>query len=527
MRCEDSELTLLQYWKKHMYEIADSKGWDCKAEDCCKQKGKCQHNCHSHKKRKEYCATLRSYGKYIEKLDKNLKKPISRLSFEDVKYAISQIRGDHGRDYQEATIATVQSALNVVFAFAAIRGDAYNIMKWLYVRETAKGDAKKNILRKLHSCKNKVAQKNAIQKELQKYHHKTKSLTIQQLEKLTAILWEKIVEDGRICLIVLMLYTGIRPAEGRALFWRDIEPYVDHGDEHMLDIFKIRDAKGEIKMIPKSDNGFRRVPIHRELECFLQKRRAVVERLNGGKPIDDLPICCFDNEISRPCKDYEVALAADEVFEQIIIKQEEMYIYALEYELEKLENDEAGFDKDQQLTLYVLRRNFWTWMMALTMLSDMEKRCIMGHEMVVDKKSIRKEYNNENLLYTMLEKMNGAIISRDLHKEQITYRLSGDQAVYMKYTGIGRLVIPEELRKKGGKVIIEVISQEIGDTIRMTVGSNCPPIQPKAEVEQWPMNPENPRINCEYEEWEAHKRARVRSTSAEKPREYTPIGQKG
>lgn len=71
-----------------------------------------------------------------------------------------------------------------------------------------------------------------------------------------------------------------------------------------------------------------------------------------------------------------------------------MYVYALECELEKLDGGEKD-DTCQHLTLYVLRRNFWTWLEALSTLTDMEKRYIMGHEMIVDKHSIRSSYNDE------------------------------------------------------------------------------------------------------------------------------------
>lgn len=521
MKKEDSELSLQEYWEKFKFTIADRNRWACAGEEACVVScgETCWKCCTQKAIRSRYCSTLRSYTNYIERLSEFVKdKPISELSLEDIKFAIGNIQSKAGGPYSEATLDTVRSVLNGLFAFAAARSDAYNIMKGLYVKRKGTVEEKHGgLLHLLHVCRDKpAAMRESIARELTKCGHKTKSLTISQLEKLTQILWEEIESDGRICLIALMLYAGIRPAEARALRWKDIVPLYDYPDIKVINVYRIRNKHGKISLYPKTDNAYRRVPVHPELAAFLKKRMEYVQQSCSGNSIDEMPICCRGNDFTRPCKDYEVALMADEIFSQIRIKQEDMYIYALEFELEKLEHHCEKLDREQQLTLYVLRRNFWTWLEALTPLTDMEKRYVMGHEMNVDNHSIRSSYNDENRLYDIYVGMSTCVISRDRHLEIITISVDSSNPVYISDAGIQKLVISEELRKKGGRLIIDATTMEIGDNISLI--SNCAfPTNPKVIQGEVPPQKVVPRINCSFEEWIAHERQYKRLIAAKKP----------
>lgn len=520
MKNKDSKLSLLQYWNKHKFALADELNWKCDGAVnglCPDANGdKCWKHCSQCAKRCKYCKTLHNYTGFIKKIDKYVKGiHMWDLTLDDIKFAMSKIETNRKTKYSEASLETAYAVLNDIFAYAAARCDAYNIMKGLRAGRAKNHNRLLNILTK-HGDKPALVREE-ISKELHKHGHKPRSLTIGQIEKLSRILWNKITEDGRICLIALMLYTGIRPAEARALFWGDIAPLYDHPEVKEILIYKIRDKYGNIHKYPKTDNAFRRIPIHPELAALLKKRLAYIKKEQpnlSAKTLNKLPICCLQNRFSDSCKDFQVALKADEIFAEINISKKAMYVYALECELEKLDGGEKD-DTCQHLTLYVLRRNFWTWLEALSTLTDMEKRYIMGHEMIVDKHSIRSSYNDENHRYEIYLKMSACIISFERHSELMTLRADGSDPIYVQNAGVRKIVVPKDLLRTGGTLIINAVTVEPGDAILLS-SKQAFSIKPP-EVDDISVLPAPLRVNCELEEWIAHRRHHGQLSPAGQP----------
>ena len=520
IRATDASLSIGEYWNKFRFEIANERRWDCKAalclEDCavsCPKydragadchpacKDSCWHSCKS-TYRLLRCSTLAAYDNYISKLMKYFgDKDLCDISFDDVKYALAQIQAE--QNYASATVRTIQSCLSVLFRFAESRGDAYNIMKYASAKST-----ETDILSRLISRKHNAVLREELLRERERYHHKTKSLTVWQMEKLGKILWDSIETDGRYCLIALMLYAGIRPAEGRALFWSDIVPFKDHPDRFLVQLFKTRDAKGRLKKKVKTRNGYRRIPLHHELMRLLDKRMTYLKAQHPELEIETLPICCYGNELTRPCRDFEAAQLADQIFsEKLKLKQADMYVYMLEAEAEKLSGQVTAADQDQQLTLYVLRRNFWTWLEALTTLSDLEKRYIMGHEMKVSGQDLRGKYNDENLLWGICTKMDHCIICRQLHEPYLNVDFS-DGTALLSAKGLCFIHLTKEMLAKGGTLQIDVTTQGAGDVLTLTSLSALRKLRGldlRARVCPFPV-PLGPTvgINCELENWNAH-----------------------
>ena len=521
-------MTIKEYLNEHIKEIANERGWDCKREGCshdCRAtctaydsrggadcRPACRNSCLRKCKeaaRVHSCSRMRDYVRYVGELMPYMSKDMSEVTFDDVTFALNQIRDKYG--YAEATVRGIQSCVSVVFSFAEIHSGVYNIMKYV----SFKG-AKKDILSILTSGRPQKAIHYELQEQRERHKHKTKSLTVEQLEKLTRILWDSIEDDGRYCMIALMLYAGIRPAEGRALMWGDIVPFLDHPDRWILNLYRIRDKQGTLKQDMKTPNAFRRIPVHCELMTLLKKRREFVLKATAGKDISSFPVCCLGNDFEKPCRDFEVCQLTDAVFSKgLKLKKEDMYIYMLDAELEKLAGTTGCADKEQQLTLYVLRRAFWTWCESLTQLTDFEKRYIMGHDMKNENHSVHSRYNDENRLWTICQKLDHCVLGRVLHEDNLVIELSDGASHQIRNKGIMRITLSRDMLAKGGTLQCSVTTEEAGETISLVSLSPLKKygkIVPNAEVFPIPLTDELPTgINCEYENWKAHVKQSERS----------------
>ena len=165
-------------------------------------------------------------------------------------------------------------------------------------------------------------------------------------------------------------------------------------------------------------------------------------------------------------------------------------------------------EQDQQLTLYVLRRNYWTWTESSTRLSDHDKRFLMGHEMDLDGRSQRSAYNDENRLWEMLQKMDRCVLSKELHQQNLYATPAKGQPIFIEDRGLVRIIITKDMLQSGGTLSINVTTTEAGDTIELKALS---PIRKlggltvHTEVVSYPKTfASDVGINCEYENWLAH-----------------------
>jgi len=492
-----SDMLFADYWDEHKLEIANNRGWDCKGD--CGEKPQCLRLCQKKNVRTDTMGTLHDYNRYNHYVAAYLDKSISEISFMEVCSAIGAVRKAHG--YSASTAEGIASAVRRVFEFAYEHGDAADITD--YTRGNS--ELGLDILVLLGSDRSEDYIREELRKERERLADTTKSLTIWQLEKLSSVLWEGIEEDGRYCLICLMLYAGVRPAEGRALRWKDIVPFVDHPAKHIINVFNLRDAEGNLKPLLKTDNAYRRIPVHIELEKYLEKRRKYVAEHTVG-PIDELPICCFGSEFDRACRDYEAAALAQKVFARLYLSKEDFYVYQIERLSERYEQRGADreADEDQHLTLYVLRRNFWTWLQANTRLNDGNKRLIMGHEL--PEGQTRKEKNNENLLWEILKEMNSCVISKKLYEQCLVVEFDGEGPAYIVDQGVCRIHLSKEMLAAGVNLCISATTEEAGEAIRLKALSpvrSVGGITPSARVVGVPPKLRK-GINCQYENWQAH-----------------------
>lgn len=514
-------MTIKEYLDEHIKEIANERGWDCKLEgcshdcrttcaaydpqggaDCRPTCGKsCLRRCEE-TVRAHFCPRMRDYVRYIGEISSYMDKDLTEVTFDDIAFALNQVRDRYG--YAETTVRGIQSCISVVFLFAEIHSGIYNIMKYVSFN-----GAKKDILSILTSGRTQKEIQYELQEQREHYKYKTKSLTVEQLEKLTRIVWENIEDDGRYCMIALMLYAGVRPAEGRALTWGDIVPFVDHPDQWILNLYRIRDREGTLKQDMKTPNAFRRIPVHCELMALLKKRREFVLKANAGKDIFSFPVCCLGNDFETPCRDFEVCQLTDKIFASgLKIKREDMYIYMLEAEVEKMSEHEGCADKDQQLTLYVLRRAFWTWCESLTSLTDFQKRYIMGHDMKIGNHSVHSRYNNENRLWEICRKLDHCVLGKNLHVNSLVFEPADNAVFQVENRGIVYIHLTREMLAKGGTLQCSVTTEEAGEAISLVSQSalrKYGKLVPCAEVFPVPVKNELPvGINCEYENWVAH-----------------------
>lgn len=529
------DLTLIEYWEKYRFAIADERGWECKREGCPSSRLGCSKSCANTQQREHVCGTLRTYTRYIHLLQESLgRKSICEISFGDIRNALEDAQGKTG--WADETIRTIQSCLSIVFRFAETRGDACNILRYTSYRESQNKDTNVDDLLSLISSKKASA--DVIQARLQnireKHIHRTKSLTIWQLERLSQIIQDGMIKDGRYCALAIMLYTGVRPAEARALRWGDLVPFLDHPDHLLMRLYRTLDQKGRPKSTMKTTNAYRSIPVHFELAQLLNDRyQFVLLQLGRGasslinrRPMDsevaELPICCLGNNFRRYCRDYEVALLADHVFsQQLRLPQRDMYIYMLdnliEQQTKRNKTSPEIAEQNQQLTLYVLRRNFWTWLASSTRLSDFEKRYIMGHEMDLDGRSQRSKYNDENRLWTILQKMNRCVLGKELHQAQLYITPVKDQPTFIEDRGLVRFIITKEMLQSGGTLSINITMTEAGDGI--TIRSLSPVkklggLMVTAKIAPYPCVHISEGINCEYENWLAHQSPKRPSTNS-------------
>lgn len=517
------DLTLAEYWEMYRFVIADERGWDCKSTECPSFGSGCSKFCADTQQREHICGTLRTYSRYVCLLQESLgKKSICEISLGDIRCALESVQNETG--WADETMRTVQSCLSVIFRFAEVRGDACNVLKYTSYREGQNKNINTDDLLAL-TCSRLPA--DVIQARIQdireKHIHQTRSLSIWQMEKLSQILRDGITKDGRYCALAIMLYTGARPAEVRALRWGDLVPFLDHPDHLLMRLHRTLDPKGKPKSTMKTTNAYRSIPLHFELAQLLDIRYQFILAHLGketmslftrplNKKIAECPVCCFGSTFDRYCKDYEVALLAEYVFsQQLRLPKRDMYVYMLENLIEQGAAGKGGpswvAEQDQQLTLYVLRRNFWTWMESSTRLTDFEKRFIMGHEMDLNGRSQRTVYNDENRLWVICQKIDRCVLNKSLHQQKLCIVPATNVPTFIKNKGLVRIKITKEMLMTGGTLSINVTTTEAGDSIilkSLSPVKKLGGLMVTAEIAPYPCVHILNGINCEYENWLAH-----------------------
>lgn len=383
----DSELTLLEYWLKFSPDMQDLRGW---AD-----------------------STLRDYSRLIKLVGYHLPEiPISQLSFEDLRAALcairdmKSIRKGNTCIYTDASMRKFQTVLWNVFTFAQTREDAANICD-LFPR-----------MNSLPLYKNgssvffdptvprdiAVAKVKAI---LEKYPHYRKSLSMNELRKLYTMIETGIEADGRYAGMALMIFSGVRPRECRAICWRDIEEFIDEPNSYYLKIYKSINRQNIVDSSMKTPNAYRKIPIHKELGLLLKKRWNFIKSLGATQ---DSYICCMMNNFDMPCPDHLFANLTKTRLHACITNTV-MADLSLSMAADMISEDqERSADEFRHLSLYILRKSFCTWLFSSTELDEMERLYLMGHKMLQSRKDLRPIYNDEDRLQLILQKMNRFVL---------------------------------------------------------------------------------------------------------------------
>lgn len=505
LNINDEDLTVREYWKKYKYDIANIRGWDCTNPSCPMREEKCEKHCPCRKA--EDCPTIKNYDNLIDKLDTYLSSSISETTVFEVRDALICMQVEY--QYAKTTVKGALACLRDIFKFAKRMGHAENILA-IFATGKKMDPAMRRVYKILNSFRPEDNTVSRLEELREEVSDKQRSLTHWQREKLMSMVRKGILSDGRYVGIAVFCYTGVRPAEGRKLLWRDIIPFIDHKDRNYFIIYEIRMDDGSIKEKTKTQNGTRKVSIHFELQMLLSKRLELV-RKERPKDYLDCPVCCMGNDFSRPCKDFQLASFADDLFDTIKITKSDLVSYYIDAALEskKAENKKTrdGIFDGEAISLYVLRKNFWTWMEAETQLSDAEKRNVMGHQILDENgRDIRGEFNDENMLWNICAKMDAFVFCKELHKELLERRLSLGGSIQVSNVGTISIVIPPEILISGGVIQIECLSEEVNDPIIYGVSGAVSPLK-KAHfsTKSFPAGSVcRTGINCQYENVLAH-----------------------
>ena len=505
---EYANLSLPAYWAKHSVNLAEWRNWKCGALDCPDRCDGCAKDCQAHDTRKANCTTWKTVDRLITRLAPYLPEcSIDELSFLDVKYAVSSLQDEvsaGGRPYADQTVREMYAYLHDIFRYAEDHDHATDVMVEITSTEIS------NIV----CAKNRGARKSVIAQYIEKLQKKPRSLTIWQIERLLDIVVKRVSEDGRAFAILLALFLGLRPAELRFLRWRDVITFADHKDRFYAAIMDSRDEKARRKHHVKTRNGNRKIPIPTELLHLLHERYKYVSeecRKRGipQKEYRNYPIVCYENQFHRPCRDYELSKFIKPIFKRIQMSMDDLVPYLIDL----LAEDELGEltdESDEVMTLYVLRRTFWTLMNSCTQLSDEEKRYIMGHEIKVNNKDQRKRFNNENVLWGIGQKMDRCVCSGKLHARSMLETLTCSCPVEIVNRGIIYLNIPRDLLTQGGELVIDAITEECADDVTLTILQSpraFAALRPQIFVLPYPPSDRQPSgINTEYEVWQAHQK---------------------
>lgn len=498
---QNCDLTIPEYWEKYKWSIASARNWDTEKDGS----GVLS------------CQTLGGYDRQMQRIKPYLRMSICDTTFFDLQKALEKVQQSRkgGRTYSSSTMAGYRSMLSDILRYAQDRGDAYNVLAYFLARgKTVLSQTNKTIAEVIDPALPKAVMMGRLRAELEKRIYLPRSLQPEQQAHLIRLILERVEEDGRYCGIAIMLYAGLRPSECRALRWMDVCPFADHPERHVLCVQDSLNRKGKRKGRTKTKNGFRKVPVHIELEQILQRRKHFIEETlrAAGKDtnIESFPICCMENEYGKVCRDYQLSILASEVLNRLSITTEALSTYLLDMIADQ--GEKAGESSDLHLASYVLRRNFWTWLQSSTQMTEMEKRYVMGHKMLIDNVDIRPRYNAPERLWNICRKMDRHAISLILHHKNIKLQMHLGQEVSLGNCGIIRVKIPKEQLTSGGTLNIQAITNECGDKVIVKALS---PVKPFGNitatgkvVDCMPAEETPTGINCEYDNYQVLERLR-------------------
>lgn len=406
---------------------------------------------------------------YIRQCDRNMNavaqflpnKPMADLSAFELLHAIQKSKTANGKVYAESTLKGRLSLLRDIYDFAEDRGDACNDLGHI-------NDKRLRYYLKGVGLPPKERQK--IFRQLAKENRsKARSLTPSQQAKLVRIILEHIEEDGRYLALAILLYTGMRPSECRGLCWYDWVSFLSHPERHMLPLSRQRDDKNQLVDRLKRPASYRKIGVHFELEKIIQQRLDfTLKHFSSFEDIASFPMCCYKNEFAKGCTSSQLGIFATKILKESIHVSEETMMTCTQdmfaYEDDLLPADVAEAE-DLQVSTYLLRHDFWTWMQASTELSAEQKRYFFGHSIMDGGSDQRPLYNDETILWEMLVKLDHTIKYLPLHESRLRGTIAPDACLSIPNMGRYTLQLSPELLRTGGRVTIVVQANEYDDPI--------------------------------------------------------------
>ena len=448
----DAKLSIPQYWERYSEDIAELRGWAKEPDGAIK--------------------TLNSYNCMMEKLTSELPdKPISQVTFFDLTRAVDGVRykARGGKPYSANSLSKFYALLGDIFKYAKEHGHADNILLFLQDRNRTKSESVFDFFDPALSTE-KMREK--AREAVRKSPSKVKSLTKSQRFSLYLTISNGLRKDGRYLGLAIMFYCGLRPSECRGLTWGNIRTFRDYPDRRMFVIYKTQGKKGQKRKQTKTGNAYRYVPIHYELDQLLRQRYEYVEdwcRARGRDP-NELYICCLKNQLLTPCEDFQLSAFGSDILNQLRIPRSELILYMAHMITDDMGGvDSASGEDPTHLSLYVLRRNFCTWVQGETLMDEMQRNYVMGHTMWDGKKDLRQQYNGEDSLFRMLQKMDKAVLNGNYKRPPYYFELFPGVPVSLADQGCAIIQIPAPL--DGYVVRIAAIAAEADDPILLTSDS--------------------------------------------------------
>ena len=287
-------------------------------------------------------------------------------------------------------------------------------------------------------------------------------------------------EDGRYIGLAIMMYCGLRPGEVRALKWEDLHRIQGTFGMSYFEVHHTLDRQNNEVDHPKTSNGCRNIPVHCELSKLLVRWRDHVSRslhipmINGADglpPVRERPcgyICCSGNNYNEPCRYELFADFAKALFSKLLDKDARD---AIGLELAMVKNGRSQlYDPDDDLNLYVMRRNFWTWIQYGTSCTRLEKLYVMGHKMEENGQDVRRRYNTPQSLQNIAVKMNGFTILQELHPNSV-FLTEFNRPDYLSELGLIKLEIPFLCLKQAQTVTMHFSTIEKNDHVELVMTS--------------------------------------------------------
>ena len=259
---------------------------------------------------------------------------------------------------------------------------------WKIVEDSSKSSAK-------HQKQLEEEEKERVKRQVSL----PRSLTMTQEIKLIDAINTGIENDSNFAGLALSFYLGLRPGECCGVKFKDIRPLEGYPGAYCLYIYEQLTVEEKSTNDLKTTNAYRVLPVPLELFDLLSRRRAAVER-KMHRNCESYYIVCFDDTRSGLWR--QSNRRSFRVFAQSIlraIKVDEQVVINLSKEIR------AKTAAENNVTTYLLRRNFATALSGVCGMEDDELKYLMGHAIgAADEK--RHDFVNPDALFQLWEKLN-------------------------------------------------------------------------------------------------------------------------